>query len=323
MTQTTGRVTSTRRWRHWIITAAAGVTFALSYAYLAANRETVPVESVRAARVLAAGEGFIPLSAGITHYRWDGPGHGSVVVLVHGYMDTMADWDAVVPGLTSAGFRVLRFDMYGTGLTARPQTPYTRELLRGQLLDVLDRLHVARADVVGHSLGGAIAVDFAARHPERVGHLALLAPAVHVTLPELRILRVPLVGHYLARTYFLPDVAKRLGVRASKGQAWAGAAVGHMQYNGTEAGFLSIIAGDGFSDYRPECQRVGTSSLPVLLMWGSRDVLVDRGAMDDARAAMPRAEWHELAGEPHELPMDSAVAVTPVLLRFLGEPVER
>ncbi len=268
---------------------------------------------------MRAGEGYIPLRAGITHYCLDGPESGPAVVLVHGYMDTMADWDGVVPGLVSAGFRVLRYDMYGSGMSARPPSTYTREMLGEQLLDLLDRLHIARPDVAGHSLGGAIAVGFAANHPDRVARLALFAPAVHVNLPRLRIVRLPLVGRYLARTWFVPDVAKRLSVRASNGQAWAAAVIDSMQFQGTEAGWLSIVTGDGFGDYQPECRRVGASGRPVLLAWGSADVLVLRDAMSEARAAMLRAEWHELTGAPHELPMDRAPVVTQMLVRFLQQ----
>ena len=285
--------------------------------YLHAERETTTVEAARSARPIQAGEGYIPLRSGITHYRFDGPQARPVVVLVHGYMDTMADWDDVVPALVSAGFQVLRYDLYGSGLSARPAVPYTREMLRDQLLDLLDRLHVARPDIVGHSIGGAIAVDFTDRHPDRVGRLALLAPAVHVDLPKLRIVRLPLVGRYLARTQFVPDVARRLRIRASKGQHWAAAAIEHLRYRGTEEGFLSIITGDGFGDYRPACQRVGASDRPVLLAWGSADALVGREVMSDARGAMPRADWHELPGAPHELPMDRPAAVTSVVVPFL------
>jgi pimeloyl-ACP methyl ester carboxylesterase len=318
-----GRAGSRPRWRRYLLGVVGLIAAMLPVHYASANRETTTVEAARPAHRLVEGEGFIPLGAGITHYRLDGPADGPVVLLVHGYMDTLHDWDAVVPGLTAAGFRVLRFDVYGTGLSARPPGPYTRELLRGQILDLIDRLRVARADVVGHSLGGAVSVDFTAAHPERVDRLALLAPAVHVDLPQLTFVRLPVVGRYLARTYFVPDVAARLGLRASRGEAWAGEAVEHLKYRGTEAGFLSIIQGDGFSNYIPECRKVAASARPVLLLWGSHDGLVARSAIDEARAAMPAAEYHELSGAPHELPMDRPGQVVPLLVRFLrggGEP---
>jgi pimeloyl-ACP methyl ester carboxylesterase len=304
--------------RRWLLGIVGGLAIGLPVHYAAVDRETTTVEEARPAHHLAEGEGFIPLGAGITHYRLDGPAGGPVVVLVHGYMDTLHDWDGVVPGLASAGFRVLRFDMYGTGLSARPPAPYTREVLRGQLLDLLDRLHVSRPLIVGHSLGGAISIDFSARHPERVSRLALLAPAVDVDLPQLSVVRLPLVGRYLARTYFVPDVARKLGARATMGQAWAGAAIEHLRYRGTEAGFLSIIQADGFSSYLPECRKVGASGLPVLLAWGTNDALVGRVAMNEARDAMPKADWHELPGAPHELPMDRPDEVLAMLLRFLS-----
>jgi hypothetical protein len=63
-------------------------------------------------------------------------------------------------------------------------------------------------------------------------------------------------------------------------QAWAGAAIGHLRYRGTDEGLVAITTGDGSSDYRPECRRVCQSGRPALLMWGCGDAFVQRAAAE-------------------------------------------
>ena len=308
-----------RRLGYAAVVLVAVVALLAGY-YVAIDRETTTVDRARGVQALTVADGFLALSAGTTHFRWDGLEGRPVVVLVHGYMDTMADWDAVVPVLTSAGFRVLRIDLIGHGLSDRPSGALTRERFSQQLLEVLDRLHVVRPDLVGHSLGGAIAIDFTARHPDRVRRLAVLAPAVAVDLPPMRVLRVPGVGQFLARTYFIGATTKLLAPYASRGERWAVAAIDGLKCRGTEAGYLSVITGDGFSDYRPACATVGKQRRRVLLAWGSGDVLVSGAAMRDARAALGDVEWHQFDGAPHELPMKTPSLVNPLLVKFLNAP---
>ncbi len=286
--------------------------------YWVSGREVTTVEVGRRTHHLSPGEGYLPLGVGLTHYRWDGVEGGPVVVLVHGYLDALGVWDALVPHLTRAGFRVLRFDTIGHGLSDRLAPPYSRDLARRQLLELLDRLRLTNPDLVGHSLGGALAVDFAARHPSRVGHLALLAPAVAVDLPRLRLVRLPLLGRFLARTFFLADYARQLRRREAQGQAWARATLESYRYRGTEEGLLSVVSGDGFSDYDGACAAVGLLHRRVLLVWGSADQLVSRQAMRNARAALRDVEWREVEGATHTLPSDAAEEVAPALVTFLG-----
>lgn len=320
---------SRARWIFWlwgaVILFVAASGFLGGY-YKAKNRETTTIEEARriaASSTVAsptATDAFIPLTSGLTHYRWDGAEGRPIVVLVHGFMDSMADWDTVVPSLLHAGFRVLRLDLAGHGLSDRPAEGLSRALLSQQVFELIDRLHLSRVDIIGHSLGGAITVDFTSKHPERVRRMGLLAPAVRVDLAALRVLRVPWVGPYLAHTYFMGKVEERLVPYASRGDAWAATAIAGQRIYSSEAAYLSVIAGDGFSDYVPACDVVGRQRRHVLLAWGTSDELVFRPAMDAARTALGNVEWYELQGAPHELPMLTPTLIAPLLVKFLNAP---
>ena len=85
---------------------------------------------------------------------------------MHGATIPMWIWDPQVESLTKAGFSVLRYDLYGRGYSDRPHTEYNRDLYRSQLLELLDQLGIKEpVDLVGMSLGGAIATDFTANYP--------------------------------------------------------------------------------------------------------------------------------------------------------------
>lgn len=106
----------------------------------------------------------------------DATGDGPPVVLLHGLGLSRAVFDPVLPAL-SARFRVLRLDLRGHGASPAPSppVPYSHA---DDVVATLDALGLGRVDLAGQSLGGAVAVDLALAHPERVRRLALVAPAL-------------------------------------------------------------------------------------------------------------------------------------------------
>jgi len=101
-------------------------------------------------------------------------GSGRPVVLLHGgFMDSTM-WDAQAAAF-ARGFRVIRFDFRGFGQSAKSTEPY---LPTDDIAALLDHLKVRRAAVVGLSMGGGTAIDFALSHPDRVDCLVLAEPGL-------------------------------------------------------------------------------------------------------------------------------------------------
>ncbi len=96
-----------------------------------------------------------------------------VFVCLHGLVDDLAIWDRLVPGLADRG-TVVRYDQRGHGEAGTPPGPCTRDDLAADAIAVLDRLGIDRAVLVGHSMGGIIAMTAAVIHPERVAGLVLI-----------------------------------------------------------------------------------------------------------------------------------------------------
>jgi 3-oxoadipate enol-lactonase len=114
---------------------------------------------------------------GIATYYED-TGHGLAVVLVHGHSADLRLWDLQLPALVDAGYRVIRYDVRGHGRSSAPPRGYTWENYALDLRDLLDGIGVARAHVVGLSMGGGIALQFALDFPQRVSSLALVDSAL-------------------------------------------------------------------------------------------------------------------------------------------------
>jgi pimeloyl-ACP methyl ester carboxylesterase/predicted glycosyltransferase len=89
-------------------------------------------------------------------------------------------WKFQVPYFARHGMRVVAFDGRGNGRSDRPQSGYSTDHFTQDTLAVLDMLDIRQAAVVGYSAGGRWAIQLAAEHPERVTHLALIAPAVRL-----------------------------------------------------------------------------------------------------------------------------------------------
>lgn len=106
----------------------------------------------------------------------DSGGSGPPLVLIHGLSSWMGFWEYQVEPL-STDYRVLALDLPGYGASGRPDAPYTPPWYADVIDEWLGGLGIASARIVGHSMGGQIAMTLAIRHPQRVEKLVLSAPA--------------------------------------------------------------------------------------------------------------------------------------------------
>jgi pimeloyl-ACP methyl ester carboxylesterase len=140
---------------------------------------------------------FVELPKGLTHYKLSGPSDGKVVVLIHGMAGPFAIWTKVADLLVNHGFRVLQYDLYGRGYSDRPDVNYDLDLYINQLFSLLAVLSIkSPMTLVGWSLGGMIAVGYAAKHSKNIEQLILIAPSgVEISRPmNAKIAMIPFWG---------------------------------------------------------------------------------------------------------------------------------
>lgn len=121
---------------------------------------------------------------------WQQLGEGPEVVLVHGLATSRAFWLAIALRLAER-FRVTLFDLRGHGYSSRPAHGYRPEDFGRDVLGLMDVLELERAALVGHSYGGAAALEAAGMAPDRVTHLALLDTRVARLQPLMRLHDTP------------------------------------------------------------------------------------------------------------------------------------
>ncbi len=277
-------------------------------------------------RACLTGKDFVPLSGGVAHFEWAGPENGPKVVLVHGFSSPMFIWDRTIEALAASGFRVLRYDLFGRGYSDRPRTCYNADLFVRQLLDLLDSQGVTGPiDIAGLSMGGAITVHFADRHPERVGKIVLCAPAGMMQLPRSsRLLLTPGLGEWILRAFGDRIIVNQMPLGLSSDPevltAFMTAYGEQIRYKGYKRALLRTMRDFDMGHMDAVYQRVGRQQRRGLLVWGDRDTLVPYALHARIREYMPWLDLFTVPGGGHAAVYESAAVINPRVIAFLGEP---
>jgi pimeloyl-ACP methyl ester carboxylesterase len=209
-------------------------------------------------------------------------GEGPPLLLVHGLGGSASNWVELAP-LLARRFRLLVPDLAGHGRSARLRAPSTLDRFADHVAALMAVERMASAPVVGHSLGGTIALRLATRRPEAVPALVLASPAGitsstnrFATLISVMVIARP--GRLVSP--FRSTVAGSAALRYSTFGWWQVSDPPALSANAVE-GFLEgpglhqdiATAGRALIGYdpRPELEHVGC---PVLVLWGARDRLV-------------------------------------------------
>lgn len=262
---------------------------------------------------------FIRLSRGLTHYEIAGPEKGPIVIFVHGFSVPYYMWDHNFYTLARAGFRVVRYDIYGRGLSERPDTIYNRDLFVEQLAELLGALGINEpVSLVGNSMGGAVVAAFTASYPEWVEKLVLVDP-----LCDKRAIgpfRIPVIGEYLAAAFLVPASPRRQlrdFFRPDDFPEWLRLFREQMQYRGFGRALLSTIRNFLSQDHTADYERIYQEKKQVLLIWGEADrTLGIQGADKLLRILNPNFLWIVKAG--HIPQYECPEIVNPQIIDFLS-----
>ena len=236
------------------------------------------------ARYHVAPTDYIDVDGVHLHFKDTGPKGAPVLVLLHGFGSSLQTWDSWSERL-STSYRVIRFDLPGFGLTgADPSGDYSDDRAVRILSDLLDRLGIAKATLIGNSMGGKIAWKCAASHPTRVEGLVLVSPDGYAS-PGFEYGKRPNVPLMM---YALPYAMPKSMLRASILPAYADP--GHlsdatvtrywdmMRAPAVRGAIIARLGQTILEDPRPALQEI---AVPVLLIWGEKDGMIPfRNAQD-------------------------------------------
>lgn len=275
------------------------------------------------ARTQTAGS-FVQLRAGFTHYELGGPENGQLVVLVHGFSVPCFIWDPTFTALIRAGFRVLRYDLFGRGYSDRPNIHYTLDSFVRQLTELLDELRLPSSfKLAGLSMGGVIASAFTVQSPARVEKLVLIDPIGTRPMPlnwiyKLAIL--PGVSEFLLKLAGTESMVKFIAsdfFDTALVEEFQERYRVQMQYRGFQRAILSTLR-NGVVNGSPETyKRLGKLSVPVLLLWGQHDTTLPLAQSRSILELVPRTEFHVIENTGHVPHYEKPGEVNPILINFL------
>jgi pimeloyl-ACP methyl ester carboxylesterase len=259
-------------------------------------------------------------------------GDGPPIVLIHGITGTSDQWEPAIDQLTG-GHAVLAPDLLGHGESAKPRGDYSLGAYASAVRDTMVALGHERATIVGHSLGGGIAMQFAYQYPERCERLVLVSSGglgreVH---PLLRASTLP--GSEWVMPWLLHPkvlgagdaVGRLLGfLRLRAGTDLAEVARGFASLGDAEARSAFIESMRAVLD--PGGQRVSaldrlylTEALPSLLIWGSADPVIPVEHGRAAHELMPGSRLELLEGVGHFPQLERPHHFAELLAGFIAE----
>jgi pimeloyl-ACP methyl ester carboxylesterase len=259
-------------------------------------------------------------------------GSGPAVLLIHGMVNSSRHWEAVALRLADS-YRVVAPDLIGHGDSATPRGDYSLGAHAASIRDLLATIGVERATVVGHSLGGGVAMQFFYQFPQRTERLVLVSSGGlgQEVSPLLRAAALPGAAVLLrvAAQPWLVDVLDAVGERLrsrgrSKGvylQAIA-RALRPLQEPGSRRAFLQTLR----SVIDVHGQRVSArdrlyllGDMPTLLVWGERDRTIPLEHGLAAGREIPRCRFETLPRAAHFPHLEDPDGLAAVLRDFLVE----
>jgi pimeloyl-ACP methyl ester carboxylesterase len=259
-----------------------------------------------------------------TNVRYIDAGRGTPVIFLHGLGASIYAWRGSLAPVESAGFRVLAFDNRGFGSSDKPPHGYSNADYARLLITFMDSLHLADAVLVGHSMGGAIAVQCAMTYPTRVRGLVLIdAAGFGVQVPMLlRIAGWPgvvriasslrsrwMTGRILRSTYADPSRVRLEDVD----QYYA--PVAEPDFDRALRGVLHEFRFDALPGHLASVQ------IPTLVLWGERDRWIPARVGRALAAELPRVAYLSVPNAGHALPEEAPAEVSRLLIAFLKEGV--
>lgn len=262
--------------------------------------------------------------------RYFRAGEGPALLLVHGMAGSAATWKSVLPRL-ARDYTVIAPDLLGHGKSDKPRTDYSLGAFAAGLRDLLVAQGIERATVVGHSLGGGIAMQMAYQHPERVERLVLVGSGGlgREVSPVLRLLTLPGAEYLmpLLFTSYSREIGNRISMMLRRGGLRAPAveetwrAYVSLTQSENRAAFVKTlrsvidISGQSVSAHD---RLYLASHMPTLIMWGERDQIIPVDHAYDAQEAMPGSRLEIFPESGHFLHSEEPDRFIRVLREFLA-----
>jgi pimeloyl-ACP methyl ester carboxylesterase len=297
----------------WLLGLVVVVGLGLAGLYFALQRPDIPWSALEAKYANAQSK-FLDLSDGThVHYRDQGNANGRTLVLLHGFGASLETWEPWVKAL-GPKYHLVSVDLPGFGLTRPPAKG--ESMAYPAFLDAfMDRLGLKRATIIGNSMGGGAAWQFALAYPERVDALVLVdaagwrdqAPSGNGPI-IFKLLANPIAARYIEN---LDNTALiRQGLQSAfhdrrfVTDAMVARYVDMSRAPGRRAALIKSFAAGG-EETEATKDKLAKISAPTLILWGDHDNLINVADAQKFAAAIPDSKVVIYADVGH-VPMEEA-----------------
>jgi pimeloyl-ACP methyl ester carboxylesterase len=237
---------------------------------------------------------------------------------VHGATVPAWEFDRLIPYLRAAGWRTIRFDLFGHGLSDRPAVRYDFNFVLEQAPEVRDGITGQRPlTLLGHSFGAALAAAMASQRPERIERLVLVAPLLDFMANSFwgQVFSLPGIGGLMMRRVGLPVLERRRARRykAIGAEDLTKRFVSEARVPGYANALASMFANRTLGQQREHYQRLQSSPHEILVVAGSADRIVPLRDVAEVRSLLPMHEYRQIENAQHNLLLTHPELVTSVL----------
>lgn len=259
-------------------------------------------------------------------------GEGSVVLFIHGMLGSQHHWSQLLDRIDDTQ-RVIVPDLFGHGASAKPMGDYSLSSHAATLRDLLDRLEIKTVTLVGHSLGGGIAMQFFYLFPERVERLVLVAsgglgrevtPLLRsATLPGAdRVLGVVASAWMTTRLQGVGNAAAKVGWKpgADIDAMWRGFT--SLSDRESRRAFLATtkaVVDLGGQTVSAHGRLIDVDPPPTLVVWGSKDRVIPVWHALKAQESVPQIRVELFEGAGHFPHLDDPDRFADLLREFIAE----
>jgi pimeloyl-ACP methyl ester carboxylesterase len=257
-------------------------------------------------------------------------GRGEVILLLHGMAGSSQTWRSVIRPL-SRTYRVIAPDLPGHGDSSKPRSDYSLGAFAALLRDLLDELGITQATIIGHSLGGGVAMQFTYQHPDYCQRLILVSSGglgTDVGL-TLRLLSAPGAEFIMPIIAPAPVLAagervwswlRKAGIEAPRGEEiWR--SYSSFSDASTRQAFLRTLR--SVVDYRGQSvsalNRLNSKTgFPIMVIWGDRDAIIPVEHAYAAQEVRPDIRLEVLQGVGHFPQVECSTEVVELIEDFIN-----
>ena len=277
---------------NWFIYIFIFFFLILSFIYYFGNREKVDINDLEKDNEYS----FFINSQGKTAYYSIGNDISEPLILIHGVSVPSYYYKKIASNLSQIGYKVFVYDHFGRGFSDRPKIKYNMQAYQKQLNDFIDHLSIENVTLMGVSMGGALASNYAAKNPTKVKALILNVPFVGLqTIGLSNFVSIPIFWEFYLRFFIINRMVER-GHNLTEDNQDPDHFIKQFNIKGTQNSFSSLMKSFLDHDFYNDYKLLNEYKIPIHITYAPDDEDVPVDSILKAIELVPNAKIFSFEG---------------------------